>query len=204
LSNSAISGEQLASFNSNGHVPFFVEIDDNKMMKCLNSLDYIDQAGSAKYGHNLIEVSKNPTFFISHPLFLPSVLRKLYYQMYNKIMPIAIERGFSVNHNDIRLIINRCKRGYFKNWHHDNDSKTSLVVLAFYVDGGVPKFGDGGKFEIRKCADKSELLGSYLPYSNSCVAIDTQTSEFEHRGERWLSEEKTRYFIRLVFRENEK
>lgn len=191
-------------FNKNGHCSFQVAANEKEMLRCLKKLRYESIDGSEFFGNNLIEVAGDPTRLICSPWFLPGAIRALYYQMRHSIMPIAIERGFSVKHKHIRLIVNRCREGYYQDWHHDNDGCTDLVVLAFFTEGGEPVKSDGGRFEIKKINQKGKdvISGSHLPKNGNCIALDTRTNDFIHRGELWRSKEKVRYFVRMAFRKD--
>lgn len=191
-------------FNENGHCAFKVIANDKEMLRSLKKLRYKPVEGSDHFGTNLIEVAGDPTRLISSPWFLPGPIRALYYQMRAAVTPIAVERGFSVKNKHIRLIVNRCREGYYQNWHHDNDGETDLVALVFFTDGGEPVVSDGGRFEVRKSHHltdgKDVIVGSYLPKNGSCIALDTRSNDFDHRGELWRSKDKIRYFVRIAFR----
>lgn len=198
----------LNEYRTKGHTCFQLEsIDSEAVIRTLKKLKYKSICGSENFETNLIEVSEDPTWIIKHPYFLPKPLKILYFSMRESIKPIAEQEGFSINLKDIRLIINRCKKGYKQEWHQDNDGETSLVTLAFFTDGDRPTVEDGGQFQVRRSPfappfKDNIILGSHLPINGHCIALDTSTDKFEHRGEEWLSNNKTRYFIRMAFRKN--
>lgn len=195
----------LSDLESLGYIHFEYAGDHAEMLQVLRRLRFKPSTGSNNFQSNAIQVSVDPFRFFRHPVTLAKPLRDLYFQIIESVTPISKMLKFSTKWNGIDLRINRCEKGYFRDWYQDNDGKTALVVIVFFTDGGLPGKDDGGQFQIRKSRFlppyRNDLLTGYLhPVNGTCIALNTSTSMFEYRGEPWCSETKTRYFIRIAFK----
>lgn len=148
------------------------------------------------------QVATSLTGVFDHPLFLPNDLRKMYWQLRRIGDQLGHPMNVDSQHKHMRFMVNRCQKGYYQDWHVDDDGVTQLIVLLFVLaDEYQEEYG--GKFEIKRNISGVKAHGwSYAPFTGLGIVLDPKRTDWRHRGEEWRSDDYIRYFVRLCWVKN--